>query len=116
MKRTPLKRTNWREFLGTREQRQEFRYRVFREDGGCVMTGFGNAVCDGPLDPAHVIPVQRLRRWGYGAEVVYSPDAAFTLCRKHHSRHDSGFEKVPESLWPARCREFVKRINEERAA
>ena len=42
-----------------------------------------------------------------GADVVYSVDAAFTLCRAHHQLHDSYALRVPDSLIPERCRRFA---------
>ena len=57
--------------------------------------------------PVHVIPKQRLKREGYGPEVVYSADAAFTLCERHHNRHDNFLERVPDGLVPERCRRFA---------
>jgi hypothetical protein len=129
VKRTPLKRKPWRRALGTAEQRLAFKSAVLEADGDCVMQGavarYHRAPyvvsvpapsCDGPLQAAHVIRKHTLRKLGYGADVVYSVDAAMTLCRAHHELHDSYSLRVPEELWPARCREFVKRINEERVA
>ena len=104
MKRTPLKRKPLR-LLGTAEQRYAFRKAVHAADWGCVMRDFSR--CDGPLDCAHVIPKQRLKKMGFGAGVVYSVDAAFLLCRRHHTRHDNHHERVPDSLIPERCRRFA---------
>jgi len=117
MKRTPLKRKPWRRALGTAEQRLRFKQAVLEADGGCVMDGrrygfpvsmiAGNNRCDGPLEAAHVIRKHTLRKRGYGADVIYSVDAAFTLCRAHHELHDSYALRVPDSLIPERCRRFA---------
>ena len=118
MKRTPLKRKPWRRALGTAEQRLAFKRAVLEADGGrCCMNRHGGerprsglrfgAVCDGPLEAAHVIRKHVLRKRGYGADVVYSVDAAFTLCKAHHELHDSYALRVPDSLIPERCRRFA---------
>ena len=105
MKRTPLKRKPWRRSLGTAEQRLRFKQAVLEADGHrCVVRMFD---CDGPLEAAHVIRKHTLRKRGYGADVVYSVDAAFTLCRAHHQLHDSYALRVPDSLIPERCRRFA---------
>ena len=110
MKRTPLKRKPWRRALGTAEQRLAFKRSVLEADGGCIMEPnfqvLGKA-CDGPLEAAHVIRKHVLRKRGYGADVVYSVDAAFTLCKAHHELHDSYALRVPDSLIPERCRRFA---------
>ena len=108
MRRTPLKRKPWRRALGTAEQRLLFRNAVLALDGGrCVMCRSQNVITQDPLDAAHIIRKHTLRKRGYGANIVYSPDAAFTLCRAHHELHDSYALRVPDSLIPERCRRFA---------
>jgi hypothetical protein len=140
MRRTPLRRKPWRRALGTPEQRLTFKLAVLDADGHqCVMsrgTPFSspamedpstgktviparpperrNAGCDGPLEAAHILRKHTLRKRGYGADVVYSPASAFTLCRAHHQLHDSYALRVPDALIPERCREFVKRIEADK--
>jgi HNH endonuclease len=118
VKRTPLKRKPWRRALGTAEQRLRFKQAVLEADGHrCVYdkNWFGDdECCDGPLQAAHVIRKHTLRKRGYGADVVYSVDAAFTLCRTHHQLHDSYALRVPDSLIPERCREFAKAAERSR--
>ena len=110
MKRTVFKRKPWPRGLGTPEQRYEFKKAVHQADWGCVMVG--RSWCDGPLDCCHVIPKQRLRKQGYGPEVIYSVDAAFLACRRHHSRHDNYIERIPDEMIPQRCRDFEERMME----
>ena len=114
MKRSaPLKRKPWRRALGTAEQRLAFKRAVLEADGRrCCMSLLNydwdeNCHCDGPLEAAHVIRKHVLRKRGYGADVVYSVDAAFTLCKAHHELHDSYALRVPDSLIPERCRRFA---------
>ena len=115
MKRTPLKRKPWRRALGTAEQRLAFKRAVLEADGHrcCVAhrhflgPGITSPLCDGPLEAAHVIRKHVLRKRGYGVDVVYSVDAAFTLCKAHHELHDSYALRVPDSLIPERCRRFA---------
>lgn len=121
MKRSPLKRHTrlhrkpWRKALGTAEQRLNFKRAVLEADGHrCLMNPRYVWMadepphgCDGPLQAAHLIRKHTLRKQGYGAEVVYSVDAAFTLCRAHHQLHDSYALRVPDSLIPERCRRFA---------
>ena len=105
MKETPLKRRS-RKVFGDAQLWAQFKFGVAQaDDFTCVMVG--RSVCDGKLEAAHVLPKQRLKRAGYGAEVIYSLDAAFTLCARHHNRHDRGLERVPEALVPERCRRFA---------
>jgi hypothetical protein len=119
VKRTPLKRKPWRKALGTASQRLSFKREVLATDGECVMTTQlgrdwvrvkSKVPCDGPLQAAHVIRKQTLRERGLGAEWVYSVDAAFTACQRHHERHDRGIERVPWDLLPARCQRFVQSL------
>ena len=117
---TPLRRKPWRKALGTAEQRLNFKRAVLEADGGeCVLAWPLDSVyhplparvwksrCDGPLEAAHVIRKHTLRKLGYGADIVYSVDAAFTLCKAHHELHDSYALRVPDSLIPERCRRFA---------
>ena len=113
-RRTPLHRKQWRKALGTAEQRLRFKQAVLEADRDCVMLrpyrgrdGELQDDCDGPLEAAHIIRKHTLRKQGCGAEVVYSVDAAFTLCRAHHQLHDSYALRVPDSLIPDRCRRFA---------
>ena len=105
MKRTPLTRKPWRRALGTAEQRLAFKRAVLEADGDCLMVGI--KLCEGPLQAAHVVPKQKLRRDGHGADVVYSVDAAVTLCRRHHEQWDRGFLPHVDALLPERCRRFA---------
>ena len=109
-----MKRKRWKA-VGNAELWAQFKFAVAAADAfTCVMVG--RSACDGPLQACHVIPKQRLKRMGYGAEDIYSVDAAFTACRRHHTRHDSHLERIPDGLLPERCKEFADRIEEERVA
>lgn len=109
-RKTPLQRKPWRKALGSPEQRLSFKRRVHELDGGnCVMVG--RSLCEGDLHAAHVIPKRRLREMGFGAEVVYDPASAMSLCFRHHNRHDMALEKVPYSYVPQRCKVFVQALN-----
>ena len=109
MKRPPIRRKRWRTSLGTPEQRLVFRLGVLTQDGfDCVMHGQSDCTFD--LQAAHIIPKRTLRDLGFGADVIYSVDAAMTLCERHHNRHDRGLERVPWDRLPDRCKEFVSRL------
>lgn len=101
-----MKRKPWRRSLGTSDERFAFKLGVLAADGvTCVMHGVSR--CEGELQAAHVIPKRKLRVLGFGSEVIYSADAAMTLCQRHHNRHDWALEHVPYELVPKRCQEFV---------
>jgi hypothetical protein len=114
LKRTALKRKPWRRALGDTELWAQFKFMVAQaDDFTCAMVG--RSACDGPLQSCHVIQKSKLRDRGYGAETIYSVDAAFTACRRHHTRHDSYLERIPDSLIPERCLKFANRIAAERS-
>jgi len=101
-----MKRKPWRKALGTPEQRLAFRQAVLLADGyRCRMAGKSN--CQGELQAAHVVSKEKLRRQGFGAETIYDPASAMTLCERHHNRHDRHLERVSYELLPQRCRDFL---------
>lgn len=108
MRRTPLKRKPWRKALGDPERRRSFKAAVLIRDGDCVMRG--RSLCNGELQAAHVIPKHRLRKLGYGADVVYSASSAMCLCERHHNRHDRWLERVPYAYVPKDCKVFVNAL------
>jgi len=125
MRKTPLRRKPWRKALGTPAQRLAFRLGVLAADNmTCVMERDrfaaiqidGDLVkelslgCEGPLQACHIISKRKLRELGHGADTIYSVDAAFTACERHHRRHDMGYERVPWERLPARCKQFVSRL------
>lgn len=66
----------------------------------CLVESQGG--CEPPLDAAHVVPAQTLRKLGLD-HLVYDPLNGIALCRRHHTRHDGCVEKIPRHVLPARC-------------
>jgi 5-methylcytosine-specific restriction endonuclease McrA len=56
--------------------------------------------CDGPLQAAHVIPQQALKKRGLH-HLLWDPANGAPLCYRHHRRHDNHTEKIPRSSLPA---------------
>lgn len=99
----PLKRTGFRR---NATLASEFRFQILHEFGGrCILADLHE--CDGPLDPAHIIPKQLLRRRGFSEQVVYDPRNGIAACRKAHRRSDSGLERFRLELLPLSVFEFA---------
>lgn len=75
-----------------------FKHIVCADD--CLVGSQGG--CEPPLDAAHVVPAQTLRKLGLD-HLVYDPLNGVAICRRHHSRHDLCVEKIPRHVLPARC-------------
>jgi hypothetical protein len=65
-------------------------------------------VCEGPLDPAHIIPRQTLRKLGLPETVVYDHRNGVAACRKAHRRNDDGLERFPYELLPPSVFDFAR--------
>jgi hypothetical protein len=103
-RKTPLKRGR-KKVYGTAPEWRRFKQLVVELDGGCVMRFVHE--CDGELQACHVIPKQALKRRGW-SDLIWLPESAFCGCERAHRRSDSGRERVPRSLLPARCIRFAK--------
>ncbi len=90
--RKPRRRTD-----ADRAAAELFKHVVCSED--CLMDSLQ---CEPPLQAAHVISKQTLRRRGLG-HLTYDPINGVALCYRHHRRHDSGVERIPAWMLPARC-------------
>jgi hypothetical protein len=105
-RKTPLKRGR-KKVYGTAPEWRYFKKTVIDLDGGCVMRLVHE--CEGELQACHVIPKQALKRRGL-SDLIWLPQSAFCGCEKAHRRSDSGRERVPRSLLPARCIRFAERL------
>lgn len=85
----------------------QFRFAVLHEFGGrCILADLHE--CHGPLDPAHLISKQTLRKLGLPETVVYDYRNGVAACRKAHRRNDDGLERFPRELLPPSVEEFAK--------
>jgi hypothetical protein len=71
--------------------------------------------CDGPMDRAHLIPKQRIRRELRGDltreqldEAIWHPSVWRWACRFHHGQLDNGAFHLDRSLLPASVAEFAR--------
>lgn len=67
---------------------------VLPQHSACFLARFSDRPCDGPMDSAHVIPKQRIRRELKGEprelveRVVWHPSVLILACRRHHGDLD----------------------------
>jgi hypothetical protein len=66
----------------------------------CWLQQFSLAPCDGPMDPAHLVPKQRLRNAGINPEDRWDRRAIVAACRAHHHLFDNGFIKLSLTDYP----------------
>lgn len=95
----PAARVKRRE-KGNTDAASAFRARVLSKP--CIGLVDPRHVCETPLQAAHVVPAQVLRRLGL-AEMVYEPRNAVPACKRLHERHDLCVEKIPRAWLPADC-------------
>ncbi len=80
-----------------------------------IVTGQGCQVHDDPLDcekpiqAAHLIPKQALRRRGL-FEHVYDPRNGIGACYRAHRRSDAGIERFPVAYIPIEAWEFAEEL------
>jgi hypothetical protein len=70
----------------------------------CWLQQFSLAPCDGPMDPAHLVPKQRLRNAGINPEDRWDRRAIVPACRRHHHLFDQKFMRIPLEEYPS---EFI---------
>lgn len=62
------------------------------------------------IDGHHIVPKQDLKRWGLFA-LLWDLRNGLPLCRYHHFRHESAYQRVPRRLLPAAAWKFADEIN-----
>lgn len=65
--------------------------------------------CDGPVQAAHVISKQTLKRHGHG-DKVWDPRNAIGACYKAHRRSDAGLERFPRRVFGPEVFEFAEEV------
>lgn len=99
-----------------KKARLNFRINVLAMKGGCVMRR-AYSPCDGPLDPHHLIPKQRLKAHALGLsederiELLWDPDNGVPVCRKHHELLTTAAERIRPSKVPHLAITFAGRHN-----
>jgi hypothetical protein len=104
VKRTALKRKAPRVYKNP--GRLLFRVHVLAL-GYCLMDGYSDEDCGGPLDPHHVIAKQALKKHGLSSQ-LWNADNGIPLCRRHHERHETAVERVPKALLPLKAILFAQ--------
>jgi hypothetical protein len=72
----------------------------------CWLARFGDGPCDGPMDRAHLVPRQRIRRQLHGQDpelvqrVIWHPSCWVWACRRHHGDFDNKRFAVPREALP----------------
>ena len=66
--------------------------------------------CEGPIQAAHLIPKQALRRRGFSPEVIWDPRNGIAACRRAHCRSDAGLERFPSSRLPVEAWAFAEEV------
>lgn len=80
----------------------------------CWWKDRGQGPCDGPIDRAHWIPKQRIRReFRHLAaetlkELVWHPAVWSPMCRRHHGDFDSGKLKVAREQLPVPVERYAE--------
>lgn len=68
----------------------------------------GASSCDGPLQRAHLIPKQRIKREASRAfDVVWDPRVWAPMCERHHRRFDAGLERIDRGRLPVTVEEYA---------
>ena len=104
-----------REKKAEKQRRHAFYESVLRK-GGCWLRTLIPHECDGPMDPAHLLPKQRLRaiardRYPDDEEMqwkmIWGPDNGVPICRAYHHRLDNGFVRIYWNQLPSEARKFA---------
>lgn len=104
-----------RESKKDREARHAF-YESVLARGSCWMVDVIRHRCDGPIDPAHLLPKQRLKVIAKNKfpgdedkqrELVWSPSNGVPLCRDAHHKLDNGFIRIYWHQLPAEAHQFA---------
>ena len=66
--------------------------------------------CEGPIQAAHLIPKQALRRRGFSPEVIWDPRNGIAACYCAHRRSDAGLERFPSSRLPVEAWAFAEEV------
>ena len=66
--------------------------------------------CEGPVQAAHIIPKQSLKRHGH-ADKIWDPRNGIGACYKAHRRSDAGLQRFPVAYLPAQFWEFAEEVN-----
>ena len=65
--------------------------------------------CDGPVQAAHIIPKQSLKRHGH-EDKVWDTRNAVGACYKAHRRSDAGIERFPRRVFTPEVYEFADEV------
>lgn len=103
-----------RESKAGKEARHAFYEQVLNK-GHCWLKQITPHECDGPIDPCHLLPKQRLkniaRQREYGEEetlkLVWDERNGIPGCRAYHHRLDNGFLRIYWEQLPAKAYEFM---------
>lgn len=83
----------------------------------CWLAQFSDEPCDGPIDRAHLVPKQRIRRQLTGMEpelverVVWHPSCWVYACRHHHANFDMKVLHVPRDRLPGCVEVFAAELD-----
>lgn len=69
--------------------------------------------CEGPVQAAHIIPKQTLRKMRFTPEVVWDPRNGIGACYKAHRRSDAALERFPVEYIPAEAWQFARELGLE---
>lgn len=67
------------------------------------------SLCEGPVQAAHIIPKQALRRRRL-YEHVWDPRNGLGACYRAHTRSDAGLERFPAERIPEDAWEFAREL------
>ncbi len=103
-----------RESKEGKEARHQFYERVL-DKGGCWLHRIVPHECDGPIDPCHLFPKQRLKNManlrGYEEKemlaMVWDDRNGIPGCRSFHHRLDNGFIRIYWPQLPRAVKEFA---------
>lgn len=98
-----------------RQARHEF-YRDVLDSGGCYFRNHFPHQCEGPIDPCHLLPKQRLRtiaaRREYGEgktlALIWDHRNGIPGCRAFHHRLDNGFIRLYWDQLPPAAQHFAR--------
>lgn len=101
-----MKRT--RRQLSPEEMEQALAFKLTVIDRGCEIHD-DPGDCEFPVQAAHIIPKQALRRRSL-YEYVYDPRNGIAACYRAHRRSDAGIERFPSSTFSPAFWEFADEI------